>query len=604
MADLVIDKPTLGERGSLVSLLLEQPDLQPYVGAINEVELADLEMSLEWYCVPAGATLFNQGDPASDIFFVTAGRLGVFVETGKNAQLVAQIQPGELVGEMALISNERRSATVTALRETNVLRLPIGIADRLMSSNPKFMLILLRLLSSRLKSTSQGYPTKQAAKVIAVVPINNGPIDQDFGEGLHTEFAKLVRSAGFVDSRNMNLTTAELDAFEKQHEFVTYCGDVRSSSWSKRCLAQADRVIFVANGADVPDDEADDCIGAVRRLRRPADIVLLARSDASRPNGASAWLRHFSPHEIFHVRRGRGADYARVARLSVGLANGVVFSGGGARGFAHIGAIRALYAAKIPIDLLGGTSIGAIVAGVAAMGGDADEITKMFHHAFVRNNPLSDYTFPLISLIRGRKMSRLLRHHFGETTIEDLWKFFFCLSTDLTTGGVRIHETGLAWRAVRASAAIPGILPPSIEAGHVLVDGGIMNNFPTDVMRSLRRGRVIGVDVGTEVPFSSNIDNIEIEDKSLLWLLFKRRGRVPGILDILMRAGTIDREEQRAASQGAVDILIKPKLGSMGFMSFTRFDEGIECGYRATMEAIEQLDRAPETTAGEAIAAS
>lgn len=131
-----------------------------------------------------------------------------------------------------------------------------------------------------------------------------------------------------------------------------------------------------------------------------------------------------------------------------------------------------------------------------------------------------------------------------------------------------------------------------------------MNNFPTDVMRSLRRGRVIGVDVGTEVPFSSNIDNIEIEDKSLLWLLFKRRGRVPGILDILMRAGTIDREEQRAASQGAVDILIKPKLGSMGFMSFTRFDEGIECGYRATMEAIEQLDRAPETTAGEAIAAS
>ncbi len=586
------DHAKIGEPGSIIALLLSQPQLQPFIATLDQVALAELEVSLEWFGVSAGTTLFQQGDTASDIFIVTAGRLGVFVDAGLGAELVAQIRSGEFAGEMALISNEVRSATVVALRNTELLRVPIRVAERLMSSSPQLMFYLLRLLATRLKSTTHRPLLKQATKTIAVIPIDSVPLGRDLADGLHREFASLSRRAGLIDNSSSHFATESMEAFEEEHDLVVYFAHDRCSQWSRRCLGQADRVIFVADAASVPDDEADREINAVRRLHRPADLVLLARSDASRPHGATAWLERFAPHEIFHVRRGSAADHARVARLTTGRAIGVVFSGGGARGFAHIGAIRALCAAGIPIDLVGGTSMGAIVAGTAALGGDADAIAEMFHHAFVDNNPLNDHTLPLVALLRGRKMSRLLRHHFGDATIENLWKVFFCVSANLTRGKSLVHQRGLVWRAVRASAAIPGIMPPSIEAGEVLVDGGIMNNFPADVMRSLARGRVIGVEVGSEMRLVAKTS--DIEEKSLLWLLRNRRTTIPGILEILMCSGTIGSEVQRTASRSAVDLLIQPNLDSIGFFSFDRFHVAIECGYRATMEAIERLAQTPE----------
>src|SRR5262249_54807644 len=153
-------------------------------------------------------------------------------------------------------------------------------------------------------------------------------------------------------------------------------------------------------------------IDAARRLRRPTDLVLLSHPDSVRPHGANAWLGHFAPHQIFHARRGQAADYGRVARLTTGRAVGVGFSGGGARAVAHVGAYRALHAAGIPVDLVGGTSMGAIVAAAVALGADPDALREMYEHAFVRNNPLSDYTLPVVALYRGRAMARLLRHHF------------------------------------------------------------------------------------------------------------------------------------------------------------------------------------------------
>jgi NTE family protein len=595
-----MDKGIIGEPGSILSLLLSHQQLQPFLAALDRATLNNIERNLEsygveknfeWYGVPAGTILFKQGDVAFDIFIVTAGRLGILVDVGFGAQLVAQIRPGEVVGELAMISNEPRSATVVALRNTDVIRVSISAAERLMSSSPQLMLYMLRLLANRLKSTTHG-SLQQATKAITVIPIDSRPLDREFADSLYRGFASLSPRVGSIDNSNSCLTTESLEALEEEHDLVIYFADERCSTWSRRCFGQADRAIFVADAASVPDEETDREISAFRGLHRPADLVLLARSDANRPHGASAWLARFAPHDIFHVRRGSFADCARVARLTSGRAVGVVFSGGGARGFAHIGAIRALYAAGIPLDLVGGTSMGGLVAGSAALGGDADAICEMFHHAFVQNNPLNDYTLPLVALLRGRNMSRLLRHHFGDATIENLWKVFFCVSANLSTGKIQVHWHGPLWRAMRASVAIPGVVPPAIEAGEVLVDGGIMNNFPTDVMRLLARGRVIGIEVGSEMPLLSKAS--DIDEKSLFWRLRNRNTAIPGIIDILMRSGTVGCEPQRAASLSAVDLFIQPNLDSIGFHSFDRFHVAIERGYRATMEAIERLERTPE----------
>jgi NTE family protein len=584
----------VGEPGSVTAFLRSHPQLRAFVATLDQTTLAELERNVEWYGVPAGTTLFQQGDTALSLFLVTAGRLGVFVDLGLGPQLVEHVQPGDFTGEMALISNAPRSATVVALRNTELVSVPIRIAEQLVSGNPNLMLYLLRQLAGRLRDATFRSPLKRSTKALAVIPIDRSPIDPGVRDGLYRELSALSQRAGLIDSTKSHLTTELMAAFEEQHDLVVYFADDRCSPWSRRCLGQADRVIFLADATSVLDEEAGQEINAVRRLHRPADLVLLARPGASQPGGATSWLGYFSPDEIFHVRPRNAADFARAARLAMGCAIGVVFSGGGARGFAHIGAIRALYAAGIPIDVVGGTSIGAIVAGAVGLGGSADAIEEMFRHSFVRNNPLNDYTLPLVALLRGRNMTRLLRHHFGDATIENLWKIFFCVSANLSTGKALIHQRGLLWRALRASAAIPGVLPPATEAGEVLVDGGIMNNFPADIMRSLARGRVIGIEVGSEMALVANAS--DLEEKSVLWLLRNRRGAIPGILDVLIRAGTVGSEEQRAASRRAVDLFVQPKLDSIDFLSFDRFDDAIERGYRATMEAIERVDQASTST--------
>jgi len=167
----------------------------------------------------------------------------------------------------------------------------------------------------------------------------------------------------------------------------------------------------------------------------------------------------------YHLRSKRQSDMERLARLVSGRAIGLVFSGGGARGFAHIGVMRAFKAAGIPFDLVGGTSMGSMIA-AAALEWDEAETMDHLKRAFVITNPLSDYTLPLVAIVRGRKVSRLLREHFGEALIEECWRPFFCTSLNLTAGSAKVHRAGPLWRALRASIAIPGVLPPVIENSH------------------------------------------------------------------------------------------------------------------------------------------
>src|SRR5262249_17605392 len=133
-----------------------------------------------------------------------------------------------------------------------------------------------------------------------------------------------------------------------------------------------------------------------------------------------------------HVRSGNIADIQRLSRFIAGRAVGIVLAGGGARGFAHIGILKALMESGVPFDHLGGTSMGAIIAAGMAAEWTIEELTERVRAAFVEVNPLSDYTLPLIALVRGKKVSNLLRENFGDVRIEELPKPFFCVSSDLT----------------------------------------------------------------------------------------------------------------------------------------------------------------------------
>jgi NTE family protein len=294
-----------------------------------------------------------------------------------------------------------------------------------------------------------------------------------------------------------------------------------------------------------------------------------------------------------HHARASG-DAARIARLICGRALSLVLSGGGARGFAHLGAIKALREHGIAIDAVGGTSIGAIMGAAVAADWSFEEMVEVFRRSFVSTNPLSDYTFPFVSMVSGRKVSRLLREAFGDRGIEDLPLPFFAVSANLTDGKVAVHRTGPLWQWLRASVAIPGVLPPVFHRGQVYVDGGVMNNLPVDIMRETHRGEVVAVDIGGDHAVAAG-QGVEEFDLPPLWRMvtqwFAGRRR-PSILKVLLRAGMVNSGSAAGAARAASTVLIAPPLDNIDLLEWKSFERAIDIGYEHTQRII---GRGPQT---------
>jgi NTE family protein len=248
--------------------------------------------------------------------------------------------------------------------------------------------------------------------------------------------------------------------------------------------------------------------------------------------------------------------------------------------------MKALQEAGVPFDNLGGTSMGAIIAAGVASEWTLEELSERVRVAFVDSNPLSDYTFPLIALVRGKRVSALLQEAFGDVRIEELPKPFFCVSSDLTTGRIHEHRSGALWRALRASVALPGILPPVTHHGHLLVDGGVMNNLPVDVMRQRESGPIIASDVTGEIDLQVRDDRYG--ERPIWQLLWQRMRGTPSIVSILMRSGTVGSEAQRRVVREQADYLFEPTLPDIGLRDWKLFDRAVAEGYAHATAMIEK----------------
>jgi NTE family protein len=216
-------------------------------------------------------------------------------------------------------------------------------------------------------------------------------------------------------------------------------------------------------------------------------------------------------------------------------------------------------------------------------------MTERFRRSFVDVNPLRDYTLPIFSLVTGRKVSTLLQREFGDVTIEDLPLSYFCVSSNLTTGHSDVHRRGTLWRWLRASVAIPGVLPAVMINGEVLVDGGTMNNLPVDAMRELGRGPVIGCDVGGSRAFTGDATDEDVPSPwDLAGWLRKKHGR-PNIFRILWRAGMVNSAATSSAHREKTDLLLQPPLTQVDMLNWQHFDRAIALGYEYTIQRLEAL---------------
>lgn len=558
----------------------------PVFNDLDPGTLVAVADQLEWFCLPSGTTLFEQGEVADSLFAVTSGALGAWRhDAGGHSQMIGRIQRGETVGEGALLAGGVRTATVKSIRDTELVRFSKDAFDQLVQVYPSAMLHIARLALRRLEQSQRARHPRSASRSFAILSSGSASDAQEFAQALELALGRFGKTELFLRDSVAQHTSAWFNEIEAHRDYVIFVADADSSPWTRQCVGQSDTLILLVNAADEPMPLLDLALAGHALADSQQVELVIQHKRLVRPGVAKRWLQLCPASQHHHLRT--VDDVHRLARLLTGNAIGLVLSGGGARGFAHIGVVRALREAGISIDLCGGTSIGAIMASGVAAEWTYAQLVERYRRTFVRRNPLGDYTLPLISLSAGRRVSRLLRGEIGDIDIEDLALPFFCVSADLVTSNMVVHRSGPLWNFLRASVAIPGILPPVFLDDQILVDGGAANRLPVDVMRGLGRGHVIGVDVGSETALANCTDVDELSIFARLGLI--RSGRAPNILQLLLSAGSISAKRVTAENREQSSILLTPDLEGIDMLDWKAFDRAIDAGYCDTIERIDEV---------------
>ena len=533
-----------------------------------------------WFSLTGGLELFRQGDEPDSVYYVLAGRLIIVRRDGVGEEVVGYVRAGEPVGEMSVLAGETRSASAYALRDTELLAVERADVEWLLENCADFAHALANAIVARARHPTLSF-VRARPSVFALVGASPSIEIEARAKELATIIERYGKRAALLTSPEQ-LQDGEFDKMESANDVTLLPARVGDSPEFRFALRHADRFIVFARQDARPPRPFPLALteDSPARKFRLVDIVML--QEGMKSGSVADWVDAVDAHRVFTVSGPRTLE--RLGRALSGLSVGVVMSGGGARAYAHIGAIKALRERKVPIDFLGGASMGAVIAACAAMGWGDEEIEARVRDAFVSSNPLGDHVLPVVALTRGERVEERLKRHFGDTLIEDLETPFFCTSSEMTRGVMRIHRRGLLRQALRASISLPGILPPVVADGELLVDGAVMNNFPTDLMNSLHRGLTIGVDVAREGTISP--EPFENPPAFLPWIWRHGFRSAPPIVSLLMRAAT-SRQEQRPKNSPA-DILVLPPVAGVQLRDWKSYDLAVIDGYAATLGALDR----------------
>jgi len=576
--------------------------------------LEESRKRLEWCSVRRGEALFHEGDLGDSLYILVSGRMAVRQQVDQDAKTLAQLSQGAVIGEMALISQEARSATLVALRDSVLMRLSLESFNLLSKLFPDLIRSLTLQIIQRLRHASS--PRQHPAPIIrtiAVVGLNTdvGPLCQALsaelarsGPALHLSSATLDQQAfpgalASLEGPQRLLVSTWLNEQEAGHRFIIYQADLTLSAWTRQAFQQADQVLLVADSQGAPTRYPLE--DALNDMTERVSLVLLHPSAQHTIRGTADWLAQRRVDRHHHVALDKPDSVARLARFLAGNSIGVVCGGGGARGFAHLGVFRALNEQKIPIDFISGTSAGSILAGFVALERSPEEGLEQGLKLFTN---FVDYTLPLLSLASGRRLTEGLKKLYGmEQRIEDLWIPFFCISTNVSRASQEIHSSGLMWRAVRASLSIPAVFPPVIHDNptrDVLVDGGIINNLPVDVMEAQRVGKIIAIDVGgggekQDKPSPFYIPEAVTGFQALLSRLMpwrKPRIKAPSMVGMLFRVMMLNPADKQVQDRLLADVYLLPDVSRVGIFDTNQSEAIAQIGYEYALPILQAAQKA------------
>ena len=550
----------------------------------------------------SGETLLEIGSPADSLYIVAVGRLRVVLGDGTVVNDIGRLEPS---GEISFLSGEPRTATVYAVRDSKVLEIDREALYEVFVRHPSALLEMSRTVIRRLRQNQRAakLAASRRSRCYALLPasaaVDIQALARGLGEALSVCGDVQVLDAATVDAALGPGTAATpigdgdredrlihwLQEREMAHRHLVYVADAAGGHWSRRCMRQADRVLVLADSRHPPLMSAsiEDLRGS--GLRTEIEL-LLVRPDQAPAGAVLEWRALVGATAHYFLRPGVARDVDRLARSLTGRALGVVLGGGGARGFAHIGLMRAIEELGLPVDVVGGASMGAFVSALVASGYRSEDMLRIARRTFVDRNLLNDYLFPSVSLIRGRKFLSGLREVFGEAQIEDLRTPFYCVSTNLTRGRVQVHDRGPLDVWLGTSMCIPGVAPPVAYKGELLVDGAVINSLPTDIMQALERGPIIASDVSTEGGIGA--PGIEGPDPEGL-LRWTHADKRPSLFSILFRTATLTSESGVAARAEKADLYLRMPVNGVGVFDWKKIDEVVDRGYRHAMEQLPQF---------------
>jgi NTE family protein/lysophospholipid hydrolase len=538
------------------------------------------------------------------MYLVVSGRLQVsrsVDDSDENARMeapfsgpkFAELGRGDTIGETTLMTGEPCPDTVVALRDSLVAALDRASFRQIAKDFPMEMLSAVsRQLNSRARQAASDRRYDRPPISIAILPLSHTAD----GSAVAARLERALETFGDVLSispenpivRNSspaseNRIVEWLNEQENHFRHVLYHIGNQPSRWARRALRQADRIFLLANAAERPADAAarfqqllpvEAQEGESRTTNGRFHLVLLHDSGDSAATGTDAWLAAFPMvAEHHHLRLDHDKDFQRLARSVNDRLVGLALGGGFALGIAHVGVIRAMRDLDIPIDCVGGTSMGAIIGSSCALEIESQRMLDIVVAG--RGAVRGDYTLPLLSVLTGAKFARMLGEHLGAYNIEDFWLPFFSVSASLRHARMVVHRRGDAVRSVLASCRAPVMFPPLSWNGDLLVDGGLVNNIPADVMRTMTPGgTVFAVDVS---PSESIFPPAEESLATSGWRQIRRRwgSRAQArpeitLMEVLGRAIRLGGVSRAQRIHADTDCYLTPPLEQFKALDFSR----------------------------------
>jgi predicted acylesterase/phospholipase RssA/CRP-like cAMP-binding protein len=591
---------------------------------LTESGIEAVKKALVWKQLSRGEILFEEGAPAHTMAILISGRLKVSTHSNHQETKLAELSKGSIIGEAALIDDGVRSATVTAMRDSHVVLLQRTMFEEIHRSFPELTLQITRTIVRRTQTKIQKEQAKSRHALNFVVLFLNDVdlslVDafaeqiREFSSAIVLDAVRFDKYFGQDNIANVSqqshgdfMVARWLDELEYKNDYLLLVGDAMWDNWTQRIIRNADQILLIADATASPQLYAVEKQIQQHYPDIRQDLILLHPASTKLPSHTADWLTPRSVYKHHHMRINSEKDVNRVVRHLTGNANGLVLSGGGAVGVAHIGVLRALNENNIPVDLIGGTSMGALIAAAYSLELTIEEMTQILERLSDRSLIL-DWTFPMGSFVASHKINGILKDFFGDVLIEDLWIPFYCVSSDLTTHEIAYHDKGYLWRAVRTSSAVPVALSPMPVNNHLHVDGSIMNNFPVERMvQWVEGGRVLGVVVSPIGDVEESMADLKESMSGWRMLLnrlnpFAQTLESPSILEIFFRSLLVNSKRHFWLVSDQVDFLVTIDATGYGFLEIEKSDELIDIGYRTASDRIaEDTDALQRTHSHESI---